>query len=188
MINQPQQFVPINPFKSAFPVRNPTIPAERQAKDDKPDPRLKEYNSGEPYSLLKNPKPWTLAIKSYQGAAAIKQEYAAQPMVHKPIAGAAAGRLLNASGNEAHALAEVLRKLPTAAMDYAMHEAYVLHTEYSSVVTIGGFDSPDDPRLLLMQRIIMNRLSDPKSVLSQFRQMNQIQFLPQPMPMAVPKF
>jgi hypothetical protein len=176
----------INPFRSAFPVRNPTVPAEKTVKDDKPDERLKKYNAGESYSLLKNPKPWTLAIKTYRGAAAIKQEYADRPLVQKLLSPSDAGRLLDASGREAHALAEWLRKLHPSTVDYPLHEAYVLHDEYSSTVTIGSFDGPDDPKLIQTQRFIMKQLNDPRSTISQLNA--RLQFHPQPLPMAVPKF
>jgi len=188
------QAVYINPFRSAFPVRNPTVPAEKSVKDDKPDERLKKYNSGERYSLLKNPKPWTLAIKTYHGAAAIKQDMSDRPLVQKLLSPSDAGRLLHANGREAHALAEVLRSLEKDKryVDYPLHEAYVLHDEYSSTVTIGGFDSPDDPQLIRMQRFIMDRLNHPKSVLAQFQPKAPVAgipfFLPQPLPMPVPKF
>jgi len=182
----------INPFRSAFPVPNPTVPAEKRAKDDKPDARLKSYNSGESYSLLKNPKLWTLAIKSYHGAAAIKQELSDRPLVQKLLSPSDAGRLLHASGREAHALAELLRNLDKRYIDYPLHEAYVLHDEYSSTVTIGSFDGPDDPQLIRMQRFIMDRLNDRTSVLGQFQSKAPTAgmpfFLPQPLPMLVPKF
>src|SRR5205823_3313153 len=113
-----EKAVYINPFRSAFPVRNPSIPAEKPATNDKPDERLKKYNAGESYSLLKNPKPWTLAIKKYHGAAAVKQDYADRPLVQKLLSPSDAGRLLNASEKEAHALADWLRKLPKGTGDY----------------------------------------------------------------------
>jgi hypothetical protein len=185
----------INPFRSAFPVRNPTVPAEKPAKEDKPDERLKKYNAGESFSLLKNPKPWTLAIKTYHGAAAIRQDMSDRPLVQKLLSPSDAGRLLHANGREAHALAELLRSLEKDKryVDYPLHEAYVLHDEYSSTVTIGSFDGPDDPQLIRMQRFIMDRLNDQSSVLGQFQKKNppiagMPFFLPQPLPMPVPKF
>jgi hypothetical protein len=182
-----EKTVYINPFRSAFSVRNPTVPAEKATKDDKSASRLKSYNAGESYSLLKSPKPWTLVIKSYPAAATVKQDFGERPLVQKLFSPSDAGRLLNANGQEAHALADVLRKLPKGALDYPLHEAYVLHEEYSSIVSIGSFESPDDPQLVQMQRFIMNRLNDPRGVLSQFRSQSRLQFYPQPLPMPVPK-
>src|SRR5262249_12985033 len=130
-----EQPVYINPFRSALVVRNPSIPVEKPAPNDKPDERLKKYNAGESYSLLKNPKPWTLAIRTYHGAAAVKQDYSDRPIIQKLLSPSDAGRLLDASGREAHALAELLRNLDKKYMDYPLHEAYVLHDEYSSTVT-----------------------------------------------------
>src|SRR5262249_18555913 len=60
----------VHPFLLAFVVRNPVVPVEKA--QDAPDPFLKELNSGESFSLLKTHKPWTLAVKSFQGAAVIQ--------------------------------------------------------------------------------------------------------------------
>jgi hypothetical protein len=37
-------------------------------------------------------------------------------------------------------------------------EAYVLHTKYSSIVTVGAFDRMDDPALLTMQEFFQKQV------------------------------
>ncbi len=171
----------LNPFLTAFVVRNPMVPVEKDARDDKPDPRLKEYNADESFSLLKCPKRWTLAVKSYQGRATIVQTQATEKSVVEKLTGSASGAdLLNANAKQAHLVAEMLKKFG--------YEAYVLHTEFSSVVTVGGFDSADDPRMVQMQKLFMNELAKGhKSSVGQLHVIGGVGFFPQPMPMAVPK-
>lgn len=171
----------LNPFLTAFVVRNPTVPAERDARDDKPDPHLKEYNADESYSLLKCPKRWTLAVKSYQGRATVVQTQATEKSVVEKLTGGASGAdLLNANAKQAHLVAEMLKKFG--------YEAYVLHTEYSSVVTIGGFDSAEDPRMIQLQKLFSNELAKGlQSGVGQLHIKGGVGFFTTPMPMAVPK-
>ena len=61
------QGVILNPLANAIVIRNPTVPAEAKAQQ-RFDPRWEKLNADESYSLLKNPKPWTLVVKEYQGA------------------------------------------------------------------------------------------------------------------------
>jgi hypothetical protein len=168
----------VNPFKTAFVVPNPTASVEKAA-DDKPDPRLKEYNADESYSLLKCPKPWTLVVKSYQGASVIQSQSTPNSVMEKLGLGKKAGDLLNANAKMAHQVAEILR---TKQLGF---EAYVLHTEHNSYVTVGGFDGSDDPKLEQMQRFFINEMNRPGSGLNQLH--FRAQFFPQPMPMPVPR-
>jgi hypothetical protein len=170
----------VNPFRGAFVCRNPSVPAEKQAADNQPDPRLKEYNAGESYSLLKCRKPWTLVVKSYRGASIVQSQSTPSSVMEKfGLTGKKAGDLLNANAKSAHQVAEFLRKFG--------FEAYVLHTEYSSLITIGGYDGPDDPRLAQMQQAFVNEMGNPKSNVGQLHTKAMVQFMAQPMPMAVPK-
>jgi hypothetical protein len=63
----------------------------------------------------------------------------------------------------------------------------VLHTRRSSLVTVGAFDSADDPQLKEMQKLLatslrMGQPADGKAVDPQ-----QLQFFAQPLPMKVPQ-
>jgi hypothetical protein len=68
---------------------------------------------------------------------------------------------------QAHEVARVLRD---------MHfDAYVLHTRYSSIVTVGGYDTVNDPLLLQNQRHLASL------------QLGSVQMFATPMPMQVPR-
>jgi hypothetical protein len=162
----------LSPFKTAFVVRNPTVPAPPP--EDKPDPFLKELNAGEKYSLFKCGKPWTLAIKDYYGSCEVQNRLSGGGTILGKIGGGKnQGDLLAASALQAHELARILRE--------HMHlEAYVLHTRNRSVVSVGGFDSADDPKLIQMQQQLAKL---------QFQGAGAavLQLWPQPLPMQVPK-
>jgi hypothetical protein len=175
----------VNPFQSAFVCRNPSIPVEKASQDGAPDPRLKEYNAGESYSLLKCPKPWTLVVRSYQGAAVVESQNAAKSVMSKFI-GSKSGELLNANAQMAHQLAESLRSKQKGQIGLGL-DAYVLHTEYSSYVTVGGFDGPDDPKLQQMQQSLMSEMNNPNTSLGRLNIIGNLQLLPQPLPMPVPQ-
>ncbi len=169
----------VNPFRSAFVCRNPTVPAEKPAQDNKFDPRLKEYNVDEKYSLLKCPRPWTLVVKTYRAPAVVQSQSTPVSVMEKLGLGKKAGDVLNASAKQAHEVADFLRRFGL--------EAYVLHTEYSSIVSVGGFDGPDDPRLVELQQAFVRELNNPISNIGQLHVKAQVQFMTEPMPMMVPK-
>ena len=56
---------------------------------------------------------------------------------------------------------------------------FVLHSKYSSVVTVGAYDSPNDPRLASMQSELATKFANPQFTL--------IQFFNRPIPMEVPR-
>jgi len=140
------EMTPVNPFLTSFVVHNPRVPLEKQT--NKPDPFWKDLNAGESYSLLKCPKPWTLVVKSFQGATVIQSHSAPTALLEK-LLGQNSADYLDASGKQAHEVATVLR-------EHMHYEAYVLHRRYDSLVTVGGYDSPDDPQLLQNQRALAN--------------------------------
>jgi hypothetical protein len=159
-----------NPFMQSFVVHNPTIPVERPADKDKPDAFLKQLNVNESFSLLKCPKPVTLVVKQYQGATVVQSKATSSSGFLQSLGlGGKSGELLNAAALNAHNLAEVLRKLN--------FDAYVLHTRYSSIVTVGGYDGPEDPRLKRTQQ----------QLASLAPRLGQLQLFTQPMPMEVPR-
>lgn len=129
----------VNPFMNSFVVKNPTasIPVANSKKNDQ---FLKALNADEKFSLFKNPKKFTLVVKEYNGSAIIQTSKSGPTsFMEKLFSGNKQGDMLNAAALQAHETARVLRKL-----DF---EAYVLHTRNSSVVTVGGFNSKEDPNL-----------------------------------------
>lgn len=155
----------LNPFLRAFVVPNPTVPHDRPR--DEPDPALKAMNADECYSLLKCTKPWTLAVKEFYGETVVTQKNSPTQMFEKLI-GKHGPDTLNASALQAHEIAKVLRT-------HMNMDAYVLHTRHGSIVTVGAYDTQDDPRLLQNARMLANLQMGPV-----------IKFLPRPLPMEVP--
>jgi hypothetical protein len=160
----------VNPFPNSFVVHNPTVVRERKV-ENKNDPFLKKLNAHESYSLLQCKKQWTLIVATYQGMHSIQPVSAESKVmsVFNNLWGSATGEMLEASGQNAHNLADAMHKLG--------FETYVLHTRLGSLVTVGGYDRPDDPRMQQVQRALASSVR-----LEQTGQM-----LPQPVPMEVPR-
>lgn len=128
----------INPFQTSFVTHNPTIPAEKPR--NKYDPAWEKFNRHEDYSLLRCPKPWTLAVKEYAGGMMVQPTADKGGFLDKiGLGGLKAGEGITAAGYQAHELASFLQKLG--------FQPYVLHTRTSSIVTIGAFSGPDDPEM-----------------------------------------
>jgi hypothetical protein len=168
----------INPFRNGFVVPNPTIPQQAANQNAAPDPLLKDLNAGESYSLLKCPRPYTLLVKQYQGAALVQSDSGGGGVLGKVGLGKGGvnGETLNAAGQSAHNLAELLQKK-------GFKEVYVLHTRYNSMVTVGSFADEKD-----------NRLRHTQDMWARFQQqlppdlLARMQLLTQPVPMIVPRF
>jgi hypothetical protein len=135
----------MSPFAHAFVTRNPSIPREQQPQEKPDDSFLKELNAGEEYSLLQIKKPYSLAVKEYHGISITQPRTGASAFLDRIGLGRRSSDLLSASALQAHELCRVLRSA------YNL-EAYVLHTRRSSIVSVGGFDSPNDPELFRVQQ------------------------------------
>jgi hypothetical protein len=158
--------IPINPFWQSFVVPNPTVKRTKEPKDATPDPFWEKLNSGESYSLLQCRQPWTLAIKEYQVPTIVQPKH--EQSTFERLFGKSQTDALNATAMNAHALAEALRKSGL--------EAYVLHTRASSVVTIGGYASANDPRMQETQQALDRLKLGPS-----------LDLMPKPLPMRVPR-
>jgi hypothetical protein len=162
----------VNPFTRAFVCRNPTVKEQsgQMTKEDalKELAEVRGLNADEPYSLFNCRKSITLAVKGFQTPFMMKGQEATSTILGQTG--------LRQEGKDyaklsAHNLAEALRKQQI--------EAYVLHSSFSSIVTVGGFDSLQDPALKYMQDVLAKKLNEGPYV--------QIQFFSQPMPMPVPR-
>lgn len=164
----------VSPFINAFVVHNPAVPLEKKEEDPLEYKFLEKLNANESYSLLKCRKPVTLLVKSYQGCGVIQPRDGHNSFMESIRLGNRS--VLSAGGLQAHALAEWLRNIKEIRPPL---DAYVLHTRNYSFVSVGGFDSPDDPRLKQMQetvsRIQLGGLGP------------DMQLMGQPLPMQVPK-
>jgi hypothetical protein len=160
------QAVILNPVINSFVIRNPTVPP-----DVKPvarfDPLWEKLNANEPYSLLKNPKQWTLVVKEYRGVNVLQSSATQSSGFLDTLLGKKPGEALGAAGAQASEVARLLRQFK--------FEAWVMHTRTSSYVTVGGFDSKDDPNL--------------QNLAGQFSRMKlgPLDFMAQPMPAVVPR-
>jgi hypothetical protein len=163
-------------FRTSFVTPNPTVPATA-ANANKSDPFLKVLNADEPFSLLKCKRPWTLAVKEFYGATVIQAADPAPSGFLDKLFGSKPGAQLNASAMNAHNMAEALRN-PKIGL-----EAYVLHTRTCSIVTVGGFDGPKDPR---MEQVVQ-ALARSFQITTGNPQLDQ-GVLSQPRPMEVPRF
>jgi hypothetical protein len=157
--------IPINPFWQSFVVPNPTV---KHAKEKAPptDPFWEKLNSGESYSLLQCRQPYTLAIKEYQVPTIVKMK--SEQSTFERLFGKSQTEALTATAMNAHALADALRKSGL--------EAYVLHTRASSVVTVGGFASADDPRI-----------QETRQALERLQLGPSLDLMSKPLPMQVPR-
>jgi hypothetical protein len=162
----------VSPYAYALATRNPTVRAPK-ADPNAPDPRWKDLNDGRPYNLLKCGKPWTLVVKQFQGIGVMQSRSESSKFLELLSFGSKPGDVLEASAKQAEEVAKFLRA--------ANFEAYVLHTRSGSIVTVGAYDSADDPRLrqtaekLAGKRLINNDKD------------GLFQLFPQPLPMKVPQ-
>ena len=117
------------PMRHAFIIPNPMLPPDyfnQQAVDEE----TIALNKGVPYSLLECPGKYTVQIATFKGNAVIKQN---------DIRDIEEGRKemksqLAAAAQKAHDLTIYLREKG--------YEAYQYHDRFSSIVTVGSFNSP----------------------------------------------
>lgn len=153
-VNVKQEAVFVNPFDRAFPVHNPATRMERPADANQLDvAALKHMNAAEELSLFKCKKNFTLVIKQFNTTTVTGLRGEPTPASGGFFENFGFGKKtehVDVAAENAHRLAEALRR--------SKLEAYVLHMKYCSVVTIGGFDSLDDPNMRTMKNLIETRL------------------------------
>jgi hypothetical protein len=165
----------VNPFTRAMLVRNPAIKVDRPADWDKLDvAALKRMNAAEDFSLLKCNRNYTLAIKQFALPTMTgHRDEAPSGGFWDPFGmGKKSKDHTDPAADCAHDLVENLRK--------AKLEAFILHTKYYSLVTIGGYDSLEDPNLRSMQNILDTKLLPSPG-------MAGLQLFPTAKPMQIPK-
>ena len=164
----------VNPFKRAFVCRNPSVKQDAAGAGSDPlDMKLlRKLNSDEPYSLLNCRKPITLAVKQFQTFVTVQDREKSANLLENFGFRTRAGEGIDRAAHDAHALADLMRKNKTTPL-----EAYVLHTKFTSVVSIGTYDSLQDPNLIAMRRQLGGKL----------REWPQMAFFPEPQPMMVPR-
>jgi hypothetical protein len=146
----------LNPYPQAMVVQNPTLTKQIAAAPQAQDPFILRLNEGRPYSLLKTTKNWTLAVKSFSAPV----RYTSKDEDEKPgmrIFGQSKDAdVLKAGAEQAEALAKALREMKDRTGKSLNLQAFVLHTRMASLVTVGDYETPNDPDLLEKQRILSN--------------------------------
>ncbi|MCS7271236.1 MAG: hypothetical protein NZ703_09130 [Gemmataceae bacterium] len=143
----------LNPYVTAIVAPNPTVRRTPAASPSGLDPFIVQLNEGRPYNLLKATKAWTLAVKSFSAPVQLILP-GNENVVRKPSSSASSADVLRAAAEQAESLARTLRELKYPDGRPMGLEAFVLHTRTASIVTVGQFDSPNDPELLRVQRIL----------------------------------
>jgi hypothetical protein len=145
----------LNPYLSATVVSNPLIPRQIQEGPSHADPFIVKLNEGCPYNLFKATKAWTLAVKSFNAPVQLVGKDADQNVMAKS-GSSKGGNALLAGAAQAEAMAKMLREMKDGKGQPLRLEAFVLHTRHSSIVTVGQFDSPNDPALLQTENLLMS--------------------------------
>jgi hypothetical protein len=144
----------LNPYLTATVVPNPMI-ARAVESGEKLDPFVKKLNEDNPYSLLNATKGWTLAVRSFTAPVEIRgQDGDNAGLMRKSSAKGA--KVLEATAEQAEAMAKALRGLKRPLGDLVGLEVFVLHTRHGSIVTIGQFDGPTDPALVQTKQLLLS--------------------------------
>jgi hypothetical protein len=146
----------INPYASAMVVQNPAIAKQVSNQPVPLDPFIVKLNEGRPYNLLKATKSWTISVKSFAAPVHFISKDEDTSLMKKTFGRSSDADVLRASGDQAESLAKALREMKDRYGNPMNLEAFVLHCRASSLVTVGQFDSPNDPELLDKQRILSN--------------------------------
>lgn len=137
-----------SPLAGAFFTVNPLLSPE-EARARRRDPLLLKLNAGMEYSLLDNPGKYTLVVASFYGKSVTSiSESKFRELAEKFNVSSA----LDEAMFSAWELAHTLRKARAHGYDRDF-DAYVFHDRYQSIVTIGAFDSPDDPRIAHLRQL-----------------------------------
>jgi hypothetical protein len=174
--------VEVNPFVRCFVTRNPAYPPQKMNRREQVDPIWSTLNAGEPYSLLKNKGTTTWVVKVYMGASIIESTAGTETNVFNKSQHTSGkeGQALQASALQAHELAKLLRA--------NKFDAYVLHTRTASIVTVGGFDSPESQEAqVLREKLARVRFNiQPAPGAMRFDD-TAWKLIPEPQPMQVPR-
>ncbi len=165
----------INPFTKAMPVRNPAAPTQQAggAASAEEMKLLRGINSKEPFSLLNTKRPFTLAVKQFNTQFKATTDIKDAESFLKQMISASSkknGDWQDFANQNAHNLADALRRVKL--------DAYVLHCKCCSYVTIGSYNTPQEPELVQMQRFL-----DTYFQAEAFRCLDMFEH---PMPMKVP--
>ena len=141
----------LNPYTTAIVVPNPAIRSDQNAKQAV-DPALVMFNKEEPLSLLKTRKKYTLMVKGFTIPTTVQPKDVDGSVIGRIFNGDEAERILEATARQARSLAESLRNPEMKPYPF---ESYVLHMRTGSIVTVGQYDSIEDPQLIETLRVLI---------------------------------
>ena len=162
------------PFSMAFPLANPLLPPEQ--KRGGIDPFIESINKQRPYSLLRNPRNYTIQIAMFTGEVAYQHP---QGSSRSNTFSAADQKVSQLEKGEqmAVALCQTLRDRGV--------EAYEFHDNYGSIVTVGGFDQHS--RSLPNGAVVLDPLVEQTMKQYQGKVINGVGCDPQPRVIEVPR-
>lgn len=138
------------PFSGAFLTINPLFSQEEVART-KRDPLILRLNGNSEYSILRNKGKYTLAVATFKGRS---QTGIGERNYRKAFELFTPNGTLDDAAERAWKVARMLREgLFNGSQKGRTFEAYVYHDKFQSLVTIGSFDSPQDPRLTQLAHI-----------------------------------
>lgn len=155
----------INPFATAMVVPNPAVKQASPQQGPEFDPALGKLNEEEPLSLLKVGKPWTLMVKTFTvPTRVVTRDDPPGIMARLFGTDSDAADHLDNTAKQARLIAQGLRAAemrtsvemvaPKMGLTPRPVESYLLHVRNGSLVCVGAYDSPSDPALLEMQRLL----------------------------------
>lgn len=125
----------------AFLTPNPLLPPSDQMPKHH-DPLILKLNSGD-HTLLQNKGKYTVVVASFYGQSSVKPEKARE---FERMLSQKNGRKVSLD-NAARDSWELMQMLRSKNVHGGPYDAYVYHDRFSSIVTIGAFNSKDDPQI-----------------------------------------
>lgn len=151
------------PLSGALLTVNPFLSPE-EAQSQQRDPLLIKLNAGHDFSLTENPRKYTIVVASFHGRSLTQvadQKFEDRQKQFK-ISGS-----LGEAGDNAWQMVRLLRQggfnITNPGAQGKTFEAYVYHDRYRSIVTVGGFDSPEDPRIRQIMTLFGAKVKQNKS-------------------------
>jgi hypothetical protein len=132
----------------AFLTVNPLL-SQSEIKSIKRDPLLLKLNQEGDYSILNNKGKYTLVVASFYGRSKVGNTAFRDELQIAVDEKTSLDHMVGVTQN-AWELTTALRKAKSLGYDQN-YDAYVFHDRYGSVVTVGSFDSPEDPRIAKLQ-------------------------------------
>lgn len=174
----------INPFATALVVPNPSIRRSVPGQPPMVDPLLVKLNEAEPLNLMKAKKGWTLMVKAFTVPSKVQTRDDERNAMTKIFGnGTDPAVMLEATAKQSRSLADALRHKD---MKPAPLETFILHTRTGSLVTVGEFDSAEDPALLAMKQQLLGmtfKITDKDGRVQEVRRMFE-QVIAMPVPRA----